>query len=146
MNAPHDDHGIPPAAAPEAVLGLIAQFAEQLPAFRADKYNEQQLRIDFLNPVLQALGWDVANAAGQIEARRDVVYEDRVKVGGATKAPDYGLRLGGVRKFFVEAKKPSIDLRLDSRPAYQLRRYAWSAKLPLSILTDDEIATVEERG
>ena len=44
----------------------------------------------------------------------------------------------GVRKFFVEAKKPSVKLETDIHPAYQLRRYAWSAKLPLSVLTDFE--------
>jgi hypothetical protein len=43
-----------------------------------------------------------------------------------------------VRKFFVEAKKPFVDLKEDPAPAYQLRRYAWSAKLPVSILTDFE--------
>jgi len=36
----------------------------------------------------------------------------------------------------VEAKKPSVDLRNDPSPAYQLRRYAYSTGLPLSILTN----------
>lgn len=31
-----------------------------------------------------------------------------------------------------------VNLKDDPEPAYQLRRYAWSAKLPLSILTDFE--------
>ncbi|GAI74449.1 unnamed protein product, partial [marine sediment metagenome] len=69
---------------------------------------------------------------------KDVFHEDAVKVGGSTKAPDYSFRIGGTRKFFLEAKKPSIDIKGDPNPAYQLRRYAWSAKLPLSILTDFE--------
>jgi hypothetical protein len=43
-----------------------------------------------------------------------------------------------VRKYFVETKRPSINLKEDPEPAYQLRRYAWSAKLPLSVLTDFE--------
>ena len=34
-----------------------------------------------------------------------------------------------MRKFFVEAKKPSVNLKHTPEPAYQLRRYAWSAKL-----------------
>ncbi|HHT9116338.1 MAG TPA: Eco57I restriction-modification methylase domain-containing protein, partial [Candidatus Wunengus californicus] len=53
-------------------------------------------------------------------------------------APDYCFRIGGTRKFFVETKKPSVNLKDDISPAFQLRRYAWSAKLPLSILTDFE--------
>jgi hypothetical protein len=69
---------------------------------------------------------------------RDVIFEDSLKVGGATKAPDYCFRIGGMRKFFVEAKKPSVNIAADSGPAFQLRRYAWTAKLPVSILSDFE--------
>ncbi len=61
-----------------------------------------------------------------------------IKIGGATKAPDYSFRIGGKRIFFLEAKKPSINIKNAIHPAYQLRRYAWTAKLPLSILTDFE--------
>ena len=71
-------------------------------------------------------------------AYRDVIHEDEVKVAGATKAPDYSFRIGGTRKFFVETKKPSVNLKDDSAPAFQLRRYAYSARLPISILTDFE--------
>ena len=60
------------------------------------------------------------------------------KIGGETKVPDYCFRIGGTRKFFVEAKKPAVSIAGDPGPAYQLRRYAWSNKLPLSILTDFE--------
>ncbi|OHB84341.1 MAG: hypothetical protein A2V98_19805, partial [Planctomycetes bacterium RBG_16_64_12] len=52
---------------------------------------------------------------------------------------DYCFRAGGgVPSFFVEAKKPAVDIREAVDPAFQLRRYAWSAKLPVSILTDFE--------
>ncbi|MEO8085294.1 MAG: N-6 DNA methylase [Bacteroidota bacterium] len=55
------------------------------------------------------------------------------------KAPDYSFRLsGGKRLFFVEAKKPSVFVRDEIPPAYQIRRYGWSAKLPISIITDFE--------
>jgi len=49
---------------------------------------------------------------GYAEAYREVIHEDRVKVGTATKAPDYSFRLvGGKRLFFVEAKKPSVVVK-----------------------------------
>ena len=66
----------PPNAAPPArVAELIAQFEQQRAAYRAGTYNESQLRVDFLNPTLGALGWDVHNAAGEIEARGDSVQQ-----------------------------------------------------------------------
>ena len=39
-----------------------------------------------------------------------------------------------------------MDIKADPGPAFQLRRYAWSAKLPLSILTDfEELAVYDCR-
>ncbi len=124
--------------APHSVLDLIERFDRNRSAYKSGQYNEARLRIEFLNPFFEALGWDINNKHGYAEAYKDVIYEDAIKIGSATKAPDYCFRIGGTRKFFVEAKKPTINLKDASDPAFQLRRYAWSAKLPLSILTDFE--------
>src|SRR6266481_1117749 len=124
--------------APKEVLELVERFGRNRDAYRSNNYNEARLRIEFVDPLFKALGWDMSNERGYAEAYKDVIYEDAIKVGGATKAPDYCFRIGGTRKFFLEAKKPSVDIKTDAHPAYQLRRYAWSAKLPLSILTDFE--------
>ncbi len=82
-----------------------------------------------------ALGWDVFNQQGFAEAYRDVILEQGLKVEQSVRAPDYCFRIGGTPKFFVEAKKPAVDIKSEVGPAFQLRRYAWTAKLPLSILT-----------
>jgi type I restriction-modification system DNA methylase subunit/predicted type IV restriction endonuclease len=125
-------------APPDFILTLIKRFAEHREAYKNGHYNETQTRREFIDPLFEALGWDVANKQGHAQSYREVVHEDALKIGRATKAPDYSFRVGGKRKFFVEAKKPSIYLKDDPAPAYQLRRYAWSAKLPLSIVTDFE--------
>jgi len=124
--------------APKEITALVERFDRNREAYRSSQYNETQLRREFLDPFFEALGWDVTNKAGYAEAYKDVIHEDAIKVGGYTKAPDYCFRIGGTRKFFVEAKKPAVDIKEGIDPAYQLRRYAWSAKLPLSILTDFE--------
>jgi hypothetical protein len=120
------------------VSTLVERFQQNIEAYRSPAYNETQLRREFIDPFFESLGWDLANRAGYAEQYKDVIHEDAIKVAGATKAPDYCFRIGGVRKFFLETKKPSIDIKDQVNPAYQLRRYAWSAKLPLSILTDFE--------
>jgi len=125
-------------SAPNIIETLVETFAANLDAYKSGTFNEAQARIQFINPMLTALGWDVSNRAGYAEAYKDVIHEDSLRIGSAVKAPDYCCRIGGVRKFFVEAKKPSINIKEDVHPAYQLRRYAWSAKLPLSVLTDFE--------
>ncbi|MBI5058811.1 Eco57I restriction-modification methylase domain-containing protein [candidate division KSB1 bacterium] len=124
--------------APSLIADLCERFERNYDGYRSASYNEAQLRQDFLNPLFGALGWDMDNRAGYAEAYRDVIHEDSLKVGESTKAPDYAFRIGGTRKFFVEAKKPRVFVKDDPEPAYQLRRYAWSAKLPLSILTNFE--------
>src|SRR3990167_4300301 len=123
---------------PHELLELVERFNTNREAYRSGQYNETQLRREFVDPFFQLLGWDVNNKNGYAEAYKDVIHEDSIKIGGLTKAPDYCFRIGGVRKFFVETKKPSVNLKDDIAPAFQLRRYAWSAKLPLSILTDFE--------
>jgi len=124
--------------APPEVIDLVERFERNIDAYRSGHYKEAQLREEFLNPFFGALGWDVYNKEGRAEAYKQVIHEDAISVGGRTKAPDYCFRIGGARKFFLEAKKPSIDIKGAPNPAYQLRRYAWSAKLPLSILSDFE--------
>lgn len=132
--------------APQLILDLIERFERNKEAYKSGAYNETQVRREFIDPFFEALGWDVNNKAGNAEAYKDVIHEDAVKVGGVTKAPDYSFRIGGQRKFFVEAKQPSINIKDTPAPAFQVRRYAWSAKLPLSIVTDfDEFAVYDCR-
>jgi predicted type IV restriction endonuclease len=123
----------------EQIEQLVERFHEQFHSYKKAEYNETLARRDFIDPFFKALGWDIDNSQGHAEAYREVIHEDKIKIGGATKAPDYSFRLpGGKRLFFVEAKKPSVVVKEDVLPAYQVRRYAWSAKLPVSILTDFE--------
>src|SRR4030043_654029 len=124
------------ANVPSRVVELIETFERNIETYHSQQYNETQLRREFIDPFFETLGWDVTNKAGYAQAYKDVIHEESIKIGSATKAPDYSFRIGGVRKFFLEAKKPSVDIKDDVHPAYQLRRYAWSATLPLSILTN----------
>lgn len=118
---------------------LVNRFQEQIVSYKKSEYNETLTRRDFIDPFFKALGWDIDNEQGYSEEYREVIHEDRVKVGKATKAPDYSFRLGGGnRLFFVEAKKPSVAVKDEILPAYQIRRYGWSAKLAVSIITDFE--------
>lgn len=131
---------------PKEILDLVERFDRNIDAYESGQYNETQLRREFIDPLFGALGWDMTNKAGYAEAYKDVIHEDAIKVGSETKAPDYCFRIGGMRKFFLEAKKPSINVKEEISPAFQLRRYAWSAKLPLSILTDfEEFAVYDTR-
>jgi hypothetical protein len=132
--------------APKEIIDLIERFAQHVDAYKSGQYNETQLRREYLDPFFKALGWDIDNYAGYAEAYKDVIHEDAIKVGEATKAPDYCFRIGGTRKFFLECKKPSVFIKNEPAPNFQIRRYAWTAKLPLSILSDfEEFAIYDSR-
>lgn len=117
---------------------LVEKFKSNYKQFHSSDYNETLTRQDFINPFFEYLGWDISNKEGLSQTYRDVIHEDKLKIGKETKAPDYSFRIGGNRVFFVEAKKPSRNLKEDADAAYQIRRYAWSGKLAVSILTDFE--------
>jgi type I restriction-modification system DNA methylase subunit len=126
----------------ETIQALVNRFSQNRDVYvRSNSdYNETQLRTDFLNPFLAALGWDVFNEKQASQYLREVVHEDTVEVTDDgeifAKKPDYALRLGAVRKFFVEAKRPSASIVTSNVAAFQVRRYGWNAHLPISILTN----------
>ena len=132
--------------APDEIKKLVERFSLHREEYLSGNYNETQLRREFIDPMFKALGWDIDNEQGFAEAYKDVVHEDAIKVEGSPKAPDYGFRIGGTRKFFLEAKRPSENVKQNREHAYQLKRYCWSAKLPLSILTNfAEFAVYDSR-
>ncbi len=124
----------------EQVCQLVQRFRQNLNDYiKADSpYNETQARTDFISPLLLALGWDVYNTRSQPLDLREVIEEPTVEVGQErlSKRPDYELRLARQRKLFVEAKKPSIRIDRDKAPAFQTRRYGFSASLPIAIVTN----------
>ena len=84
------------------------------------------------------------NKKSYSERFKEVLHEASVEVEGKAKAADYAFRAGDKTMFFVEAKKPSVNIGENPEPAFQLRRYGWSAKLPVSLLTDFEQLAVYE--
>ncbi|MDZ4159966.1 MAG: type I restriction enzyme HsdR N-terminal domain-containing protein [Anaerolineaceae bacterium] len=125
-------------SAPDSIHQLVERFEEQRAVYRSGKYNETQLRRDFLDPLFEALDWDVSNRKGNTEKYREVIHEVSVEVEGQAKAADYAFRVGDKTLFLVEAKKPAVNIETNPEPAFQVRRYGWSAKLSVSILSDFE--------
>jgi hypothetical protein len=129
-----------------AINQLVAHFKTNQALYHAPTYKEAQARQEFIDQMFVYLGWDVYNEERAAPQYREVEVEPTQDVEGEKKAPDYVFRIGAERKFFVEAKKPGVSIKSDAKPAYQVRRYAWSAKLPLSLLTDfEELAVYDCR-
>lgn len=121
---------------------LVDAFSAGYADYSKVGYSEAQVRIDFLNPLLKCFGWDVNNGARKTQLYREVIQEESIDVEEEDKItkknPDYTLKQFGQRSLFVEAKKVSIDITTEKAPAFQTRRYGWSANLPFSVLTNFE--------
>ena len=120
---------------------LVNRFDSSLPFYKDSKnaYNEHACRIEYIDPLLKLLGWDVAIEKGLAPQYREVIDEN---YSTRTDRPDYTITLRGVAKFFVEAKKPSVDITKDASPAIQARKYGWNANHRLAVLTNFEYLAV----
>ncbi len=100
--------------APDRVLRTIDRFDQFVDDYKSGPYNETTV-LEFIDPFFAAMGWDVHNEKGYARptARSST---NTVKIDSDVKAPDYSFRIGGVRKFFLEAKKPSVDIKHDIHP------------------------------
>ena len=130
----------------ERVAQLVKQFKENEAFYLSKDFVESEVRNKFIDPLLECLKWDVKNEKGARHDRQEVITEDRVVMDGQVKHPDYTLCYGGERKMYVEAKQPSVDLKMNPEPALQVRRYAYTSKMPIAVLTDfQELAIYDTR-
>lgn len=122
----------------EKLKALVERFSRNETEYISSNsnYNESEVRNDFINQLFILLGWDVLNVRGLPRPLREVILEANVGVNEQTKKPDYEVRNNGIRKFFIEAKKPSVDIINSKESAFQAKRYGWSAKLPITVLTN----------
>ena len=116
-------------SAPDRVYELVEKFDRDKPG------SETEVRIQFVDPLFKALGWNLRD-------KRQVRHEPRVTIEEAglerSKRPDYSFHIGNTTHFFVETKMPHVNLERNPIPAFQLRRYGWSGNTPVSVLTDFE--------
>ncbi|MCK4504335.1 MAG: hypothetical protein KAW14_01860 [Candidatus Aegiribacteria sp.] len=95
---------------PSEVEKLIDRFHRNLKTYMDSSYKETRVRVEFIDPFFEALGWDVRNVQGYAEQYKDVVHEAFITIKGKAKAPDYSYRIGRVKKFYLEAKKPAVSI------------------------------------
>lgn len=122
------------------IHALVEKYETNKDYYRTSNFNETQVRNEFLDPLFEALGWDIRNSAGKSTNEREVLLEEGLKADAFThsKKPDYTFRLFGERKFFLEAKKPCVHIEHDDDPAKQVRRYGYTAGLKISVLSNFE--------
>lgn len=124
-------------AVPRDVQRLLAYYRDNRAEMQAASYNEATARSELIDPLFRALGWDVGNRAHRVGNAREVFRETAQRIPGLpSRAPDYLFRTGGADRFYLEAKKPHVNIKTDKESAFQIRRYGWSTRLSVGVLTD----------
>ena len=128
----------------EQIANLVDEFKEHEQYYTSSQFDEANAKVKFISKFFKILGWDVDNDEGSDPRFADVEFEASITINGKHKAPDYCFRFWGEKKFFVEAKAPHENIENNAEHAFQLKRYTWSAQLPLGILTDFEEFSIYE--
>ena len=105
---------------------LVEKYNRVVEENRVAKYNEEMTKKDFILPLFRALGWNVENSS-------EVTAEETI----SKKRVDYGFRINGIPKFFLEAKPLKADLN-NPQFAEQAINYAWHKDCTWAVLTDFE--------
>jgi len=123
-----------------SIVKLIGKYKSNRSSYLDKEYNEELLRNDFLDPFFELLGWDIRNNKGRPTNEREVILGEGLKTSAlkTSKKPDYTFRLFSERKFFLEAKRPSVRIKNNNDAAKQTRRYGFTAKLKISALSNFE--------
>ena len=111
---------------------LVLKFEANKYHYLSKNYLEEEVKIDFINPLFEALGWDIGNTKGLSPYERDVVVEKGETLG----RPDYNFRIDGQTKFFIEAKAPHEPLHKINH-VLQAKSYAWNTKSVFIVLLTD---------
>jgi hypothetical protein len=95
----------------EQLKELTCLFESNYAQYKSLQYDEANICTDFIDKFFALLDRDIANSQGFSEVYREVVREDKVTIDGShydrpvVQTLDYSFRIGGFRKYFVEAKK-----------------------------------------
>jgi len=107
--------------AKEKIRELVDDFLS-VPKEKLDEKSEFQIQTEYIDPLFEALGWDM---------KKDAEREKRIFKGRA----DYTLKIGNQEKLIIEAKKVSIRLS-DEKEGAQAISYAHHQKIKFAVLTN----------
>ena len=120
----------------ERVVELVSKYEQIKKSGEIKKYNEESTKKDFILPLFEALGWNVDNRG---KSNDSVSAEESI----SKKRVDYGFRISGIPKFFLEAKSlKEENIQTNHKYITQAIDYAWMKSCSWAILTNFETIAV----
>jgi len=124
----------------EKVKNLAESFHSNKGFYLSARYQEPEVRKDFIDKFFIALGWDVNHEKQKNPFKQEVKVEQTVPTGTTQRRADYAFFITPNFRdpcFFTEAKKPCRNID-NSDDCFQTIRYGWNANTLIAILTDFE--------
>ena len=129
---PKDDYNIDF----EKIKELISEYEKLKKSGEIWHKNETETRDSFIDPLFKALGWNMENRLNRTDS---VSKEEKI----SKKRVDYGFRINGIPKFFLEAKSlREENIQTNSEYVKQAINYAWMKSCSWAILTNFETIAV----
>ena len=97
---------------PDAIKRLVDRFEQQSDQVRSPDYNETLIRIDFINPLMSELGWDIDNRQGFAERYREDVHETAPRSPGRPRPPT--TRSASAASAHTFSKRSSLGVRREA--------------------------------
>ncbi len=63
----------------KTIQALVEKYKSNRDFYRTSNFNETQVRNEFLDPLFEALGWDIRNISGKKTNEREVLLEESLK-------------------------------------------------------------------
>jgi hypothetical protein len=109
----------------EGIQEITEKFRRERAAGQINQYNESETKTGFIEPLLQALGWNNQD-------RNEVGLEEKISGGRV----DYSLKIKGSPKIYIEAKPPRAKLTKPEAIS-QAITYGYNKRsVPWVLLTD----------
>ncbi|WP_287950660.1 N-6 DNA methylase [Acidiplasma sp.] len=120
----------------ERIIELISKYEQIKKSGEIKRYNEESTKKDFILPLFKALGWNVDNRG---KTNDYVSAEETI----SKKRVDYGFRINGIPKFFLEAKSlKENNIQTNHKYIEQAIDYAWMKSCSWAVLTNFETLAV----
>lgn len=120
----------------ERIVELISKYEQIKKSGEIKQYNEEMTKKDFILPLFEALGWNVYNRS---KKDNSISAEENI----SKKRVDYGFRINGIPRFFVEAKDiRETNIQTNGKYITQAIDYSWMKSCSWAILTNFETLSV----
>lgn len=120
----------------DRIYDLVQKYREIKQSGELRTYNEAMTKKDFILPLFEALGWNVYNKG---RTNDTISAEESI----SKKRVDYGFRINGIPKFFIEAKAlKEENIHSNAKYVTQAIDYAWMKTSSWAVLTNFETIAV----